>query len=262
MCPKYFCQWASTGCGPPACGPSACEPLPLPRPCTGQLGCQMLAAIKEAMPAGGLPSAPACAETVTPSSQYSAACLQRPVPFAVNQPVPAIHTPLEAQPHQQAVECNAIAIALLCHTTNNYCDSSLQLSQVRWPCNGKAAKHVFAHIDLCSSTCLFCPGRPTPASQVAVYVPRNLGLLVWEAHPVAAPPRPSPAAAAAAGAAPSPLSPKVAVRIGQSAKGFSVLLALLLEGHAAAAGCRAVKASMLGALGEGPEECSSCLQQY
>ena len=72
-----------------------------------------------------------------------------------------------------------------------------------------------------------------------------LSCLVRETYPVATPPRPPPAAAAAAAAAPSPLPPKIAVRVGQGAKGLSVLLALLLERRAPpAAGCRAAQDSM------------------
>ena len=200
------------------------------------------------MPAGATPGAPACAETVTPSSWCGAACLQRPVPLLLNQPVPT-------------------SLTLL-----NFNLSSKLLGAMPWPlhyfatplrqqpaCTGLLALHMrLCMLTWCMLTCVqrlpWLPhAGPTSGSAHA----QNLGLLMWEAHPVAAPPGPSPAAAAAAGAAPSPLPPKVAVRIGQGAKGLSVLLALLLERRAAAAGCRAEDNSMPECAGALPVECSA-----
>lgn len=102
-----------------------------------------------------------------------------------------------------------------------------------------------------------CPACPHPGPLIGSEHAQTLGLLVWEAYPVATSPRPSPAAATATPAAPSPLAPKVAVCVGQCAKGFSVLLALFLEWRAAAAGCRAVRFSMPNCSDKLPEECDA-----
>ena len=160
MCLGYSCQWASTGCGPPVCGPSACEPLPLPRPCTGQLGCETLE--KESHACRGCArcacSCRDCHATLTAECCLpTASCSLAVEPASVGKSY--CSTPLEAQPQQQAlrVRRHGHCITLLHH--NQRCGNSGQQSQVRWPCTDKPANHVSMQVDL-SFTALAVPRWP------------------------------------------------------------------------------------------------------